>query len=92
LGGATLTIVLAILFLSLLGSALFVGLLLCSRRFDVDHGTDADGGGGGGGDQGPRPDDPAGSVDTPEPPLGKIRATRARPRRPIALERSAARD
>jgi hypothetical protein len=83
---------LAILFLSVIGAALFVGLVLCLRRFDVDRGTDVDGGGGGGGHYGPRPDDPAGSVGTLEPPLGEIRATRARPRRPIALERSGALD
>jgi hypothetical protein len=92
LSAAALEGALAILFLSLVGSALFIGLLLCSRRFDVDPGTDADEGGGGGGDHRPRPDDPAGSVGILEPALGEIRATRARPRRPIAMERSAARD
>jgi hypothetical protein len=108
-GGATLTIViayaaflsgealeeaLAILFLSVIGSALFVGLVVCSRRFDVEPGTDTGGdeGEGGGGDRGPRPGDGPGSLATMEPPLGEIRASRRTSRQPIARERSTARD
>lgn len=82
---------LAILSLSLVGSTLFIGLILCSRRFDVDRGPDADEGDGGGGNRGPRPGDQPGPLSVLEPTLGQIRASRARPRRPIALERSGGR-
>ena len=62
--------------LSLLGSLVFVGLLLCIRRFDAKE--DAGGGGprGGGGGRGPGPDRPRGPLRLAEPPLGEIRASR----------------
>jgi hypothetical protein len=65
--------------LSLIGSAVWIGLLLCVRRFDVDQGTDGDGKGGGGGSRGPRPNHPAGPLEIVDPPLGEIRASRRRP-------------
>lgn len=86
--GGSLEGALAIFLLSALGSTLFIGLILCSRRFDVDRGADGDEGDGGGGNHGPRPSDQPGPLSALEPPLGEIRASRARPRRPIALERS----
>jgi hypothetical protein len=67
------------LVLSLIGSAVWIGLFLCVRRFDVDHGTDGDGKDGGGGGRGPRPDHPAGPLEIVDPPLGEIRASRRRP-------------
>lgn len=79
LSGGALEGALAIFLLSVLGSALFMGLVLCSRRFDVDPGADPkDGNGGGGGD--PRPGDPHAPLTSIEPPLGEIRASRARSR------------
>jgi hypothetical protein len=65
--------------ISVIGSAVWIGLFLCVRRFDVDQGTDGDGKGGGGGSRGPRPDHPAGPVEIVDPPLGEIRASRHRP-------------
>jgi hypothetical protein len=64
--------------LSLIGSAVFVGLLLCVRRFDAEEGTDSDGKGGGGGRNGPRPDHPVEPLAVVDPPLGEIRASRRR--------------
>jgi hypothetical protein len=78
---------LPILFLSLVGSAVFVGLLLCVRRFDAEEGTDSDGKGGGGGRNGPRPDHPVGPLAVVDPPLGEIRASRERSSAEPPLER-----
>ena len=78
---------LPILFLSLIGSAVFVGLLLCVRRFDAEEGTDSDGKGGGGGRNGPRPDHPVGPLAVVDPPLGEIRASRERSSPEPPLER-----
>jgi hypothetical protein len=66
------------LLLSVVGSAVFTGLLLCVRRFDAENGTEGDEGGGGGSGHRPGPDRP-GPVAVPDPPLGEIRATRRRP-------------
>jgi hypothetical protein len=67
--------------LSILGSAAFVGLVLCVRRFDSEQGTDDHGNGGrGGGGPGPRPDRPVGPLAVIDPPLGEIRASRTRER------------
>ena len=67
---------LPILLLSVVGSAVFTGLLLCVRRFDADQGTDDSEGGGGGGGGGPGLDGPAGRLVLVDPPLGEIRASR----------------
>ena len=68
--------------LSMLGSAVFVGLALCVRRFDSKGGTDAHGsdGGGGGGGRGPCPDPPVEPLAVIDPPLGEIRANGPRER------------
>jgi hypothetical protein len=78
---------LPILFLSLIGSAVFVGLVLCVRRFDAEQGTDSGGKGGGGGSHGPRPDHPGGPLAAVDPPLGEIRASRERSSAEPHLER-----
>ena len=82
LSGGALAGAVAILSLSVLGSVLFVGIVLCSRRFDPDPGADPDGGDGGGGGHGPRPGEPSAPLTALEPPLGEIRASRTRPPRP----------
>lgn len=69
---------LPMLLLSILGSAVFVGLLLCVRRFDAEQGDDGDDDGGHGGDHPPPPDQPSGPLTVVDPPLGEIRATRKR--------------
>jgi hypothetical protein len=66
------------LLLPLIGSAVFMGLFLCLRRFDVEKGTDGDEGHRGGGSRGPRPDQPVGPLAVVDPPLGEIRANRER--------------
>jgi hypothetical protein len=66
---------LPIVLLSVVGSAVFSGLLLCVRRFDAEKGTDDKGGGGGGSGDRPNSDPPTGSLGIPDPPLGKIRAS-----------------
>lgn len=68
---------LAIFCFSVIGAALFVGLLLCSRRFDFEPGDDGDGRYWGG-DEGPRPGDTPDPLAALEPPLGEIRVTRVR--------------
>jgi hypothetical protein len=66
------------LLLSVLGSVVFIALIFCARRFDSTQGTDDDGPGGGGHDPRPgRPPEPPTLID---PPLGQIRARRARER------------
>jgi hypothetical protein len=67
--------------LSLLGSLVFVGLLLCVRRFDAKEDAGGDGPRGGGGGRGPRPDPPKRPLRIVEPPLGEIRASRRSGRR-----------
>ena len=67
-----------IFFLSMLGSAVFIGLVLCARRFDAKGGTDGRDGGGGEGGRGPGPDFPSEPLDVIDPPLGEIHASRAR--------------
>jgi hypothetical protein len=69
-----------IFFLSVLGSVVFIGLVLCARRFDSTGGTDGRERGGGEGGRGPGPDFPSGPLDVVDPPLGEIRAIRARER------------
>jgi hypothetical protein len=81
---------LPMLLLSVIGSAVWIGLFLCLRRFDVDQGTDDDGKGGGGGNRGPRPDHPTGPLAIVDPPLGEIRASRARPAAKPPRERETA--
>jgi hypothetical protein len=81
---------LPILLLSVVGSAVFTGLLLCVRRFDADQGTDDSEGGGGGGGGGPGPDRPAGKLVLADPPLGEIRASRQRSKRPPPKRRERA--
>jgi hypothetical protein len=82
---------LPILLLSVVGSAVFTGLLLCVRRFDADQGTDNSEGGGGGGGGGPGLDGPAGPLVIVDPPLGEIRASRQqRPKRPPRKRRERA--
>ena len=71
--------------LSMLGSAVFIGLALCVLRFDADEGGDdagdGDGGGGGGGGRaGPPPEPPSKPLPVIDPPLGEIRAFRPRER------------
>jgi hypothetical protein len=66
------------LLLSVIGSAVWIGLFLCLRRFDAEEGTDNGGKGHGGGNHGPRPDHPAGPLIGVEPPLGEIRVSRER--------------
>ena len=68
-----------IFLLSMLGSTVFIGLVLCVRRFESKGGTDGHGkGGGGGGGRGPGPDHPIEPLPVIDPPLGEIRASRAR--------------
>jgi hypothetical protein len=62
--------------LSLLGSLVFLGLLLCVRRFDAKEDAGGDSPPDGGGGSGPRPDRPQGPLRLVEPPLGEIRASR----------------
>ncbi len=71
-----------IFLLSMLGSAVFVGLVLCARRFDSEGGTDGHGEGGGEGGRGPGPDLPIEPLTIIDPPLGEIRASRPRERVP----------
>ncbi len=72
-----------IFLLSMLGSAVFVGLVLCAWRFDSEGGTDGHGEGGGGkGGHGPGPDPPIEPLTVVDPPLGEIRASRPRERVP----------
>jgi hypothetical protein len=71
---------LPILLLSVVGSAVFIGLVLCVRRFDSEQGTDGNGSDGGGGGRGPRPDPPVEPLAVLDPPLGEIHANRPRER------------
>ena len=71
---------LPILLLSVLASAVFIGLVLCVRRFDAEKGDDGAAGGGGGGQRGPRPEPPSKPLAVIDPPLGEIRASRPRKR------------
>jgi hypothetical protein len=69
--------------LSVVGSVVFTGLLLCVRRFDSEHGPAGDGSDGGGGrrEPPPRPPGPPGEpLAVIDPPLGAIRARRPRER------------
>jgi hypothetical protein len=75
--------------MSLLGSLVFVGLLLCVRRFDAKEDAGGDGPRGGGGGSGPRPNRPNGPLRFVEPPLGEIRASRRG--HPSATRRKASR-
>ena len=68
---------LPILLLPLVGSAVFIALLICLRRFDAEEGSDGDERRGGGGELGPRPDRPVGPLAVVDPPLGEIRVSRA---------------
>jgi hypothetical protein len=67
---------LPILLLSVLGSAVFIGLALCVRRFDSEQGTDGNGSDGSGGGRAPRPEPPSEPLAGIDPPLGEIRASR----------------
>ena len=78
LAGVSVQETLPILLLSVVGSAVFTGLLLCVRRFDAENGTGGDEGGGGGSGPRPGPDGP-GPGAVPDPPLGEIRASRRLP-------------
>jgi hypothetical protein len=71
-----------IFFMSMLGSAVFIGLVLCARRFDSEGGADGREGGDGEGGRGPGPDHPSKPLDVIDPPLGEIRASRRRERVP----------
>jgi hypothetical protein len=77
-GAVSIEETLPILLLSVVGSAVFTGLVICVRRFDADQGTDDSEGGDGGGGGGPGPDRPAGPLVIIDPPLGEIRASRRR--------------
>lgn len=67
-----------IILLPVVGTTLLVAIFFLLRRVDVEDRGDGFDRGEGGGEGGPGPDDSPGPLDVPNPPLGQIRASRAR--------------